>query len=275
MQQQTEELQNQTEELRQTTDTLEMQNTELEEKRRQVESSNKLKSEFLANMSHELRTPLNSIMALSSVLIMRAKKKLNNEENDYLKIIERNGKRLLALINDILDLSKIEAGKMDVHPKPVSLGGLIQTITENIHTLSEQKSLDLTLNLEDNLPKIETDEARLHQALLNIVANAVKFTDKGSIEVSTKHDKKFVYIEVKDSGIGIAQEVLPHIFDEFRQADGTTSRQYEGTGLGLSITKKMMDVLGGEIQVKSELNIGSVFTVILPIKWQAKKTLKN
>lgn len=275
LQSQTEELQSQTEELTQTTDSLERQNIELEKQRKQVESANQLKSEFLANMSHELRTPLNSIMALSSVLIMRAKNKLNDEENDYLKIVERNGKRLLTLINDILDLSKIEAGKMDVQPKLISLDGLIQTINENIHSLSEQKGLSLKLEVQDKLPKVETDEARLHQALLNIVANAVKFTDEGDIEISVKYDKKNVFIDVKDSGIGIAPEVLPHIFDEFRQADSTTSKQYEGTGLGLSIAKKMITILGGRIEVSSELGIGSSFTVILPQKWDHKQTDKT
>ncbi len=271
LQQQTEELQNQTEELHQTTDVLQAQNIELEEERKKVELATKLKSEFLANMSHELRTPLNSIMALSSVLIKKAKDKLDDEENDYLKIVERNGKRLLELINDILDLSKIEAGKMDVKPKSTAIDGLAKTLIENISTLSEQKGLTLTLNTQKNLPKVHTDESRLHQALLNIVANSVKFTHKGGVEIAINYDKTNVYIDVKDTGIGIAKDVLPHIFDEFRQADGTSSRQYEGTGLGLSIAKKMITILGGKIRVKSELGIGSVFTVTIPIEWHTAK----
>jgi len=267
LQEQAEEMQDQAEELQRTSEELQEQNLEFEAQRNQVESVNKLKSEFLSNMSHELRTPLNSIMALSRVLIMEAKDKLNEDENSYLEIVERNGKKLLALINDILDLSKIEAGKMEILPSFISLSTLLQIIKENLHSISKEKGLPLNLNLPDDLPKIETDESKLYQVLTNIVGNALKFTEKGSVDVSVKHDSKNVFIEVKDTGIGISQEVLPHIFDEFRQADGTTSRQFQGTGLGLAIAKKITTILGGIIKVKSQLNKGSVFTVALPVKW--------
>ena len=270
LQQQTEELQNQSEELHQTSEELQRQNIELEAQRKKVEAATKLKSEFLSNMSHELRTPLNSIMALSRVLIMQTQNKLNKEEKNYLEIVERNGKRLLALINDILDLSKIEAGKMDVTPKMVSIELLLQTLKENIYTLSEEKGLSINIAVQKQLPKVETDEQRLHQALLNIIGNAVKFTEKGSIDISIKHNKEIVFIEVKDSGIGIAKEELPYIFDEFRQADGTSSRQFEGTGLGLAISKKMIAILGGKIEVSSTLGKGSTFTIIIPVNWHGE-----
>lgn len=267
LQDQAEELQEQAEELQRSTIELQEQNIELENQKKQVEGADRLKSEFLSNMSHELRTPLNSIMALSRVLIMQAKDKLNDEENNYLEIVERNGKRLLSLINNILDLSKIESGKMDVEPKRTSIGALLQLIKENIQTLSEEKDIAINLNIPNNLSSVETDEARLHQVLLNVVSNAVKFTKEGTVDITVNQDSQNVYIEVKDSGIGISQEVLPHIFDEFRQADGTSSRQYEGTGLGLAIAYKLTQVLGGIISVESKLGEGSIFTISIPIKW--------
>ena len=264
---QTEELQDQTEELQDQAEELQEQNIELETQRVQVETANKLKTEFLSNMSHELRTPLNSIMALSRVLIMQAKEKLSEEENNYLGIVERNGKRLLSLINDILDLSKIEAGKMEINPKPISVEPFLQILKENMQSLSEEKGLALNLEIEDDLPKIETDESRLHQVLTNVIGNAVKFTNTGSVDILAHYDATNVYIKVKDSGIGIAKEILPHIFDEFRQADGTSSRQYEGTGLGLAIAYKLTQILGGNISVESKLGEGSLFTISIPIKW--------
>lgn len=275
LQQQTEELQDQTEELQHTSEELQEQNLELDAQKQQVEAANKLKSEFLSNMSHELRTPLNSIMALSRVLMTQAKDKLSEEENGYLEIVERNGRRLLSLINDILDLSKIEAGRMDILPEFVSISSLLQIIKENMQTLSEQKGLTLTLSVPDNLPKVESDESKLHQILSNIVGNAVKFTEKGGVDISVNHEKESVIIEVKDSGIGISKEMLPHIFDEFRQADGSSSRLYEGTGLGLAIANKLAQVLGSNIEVISEAGKGSAFTMTIPIKWHEKRSVSE
>lgn len=267
LQDQTEELQDQAAELQRAAQELHEQNVELEVQRKQVESANQLKSEFLSNMSHELRTPLNSIMALSRVLIMQAKDKLNEDENSYLEIVERNGKRLLSLINNILDLSKIESGKLDILVSSVSLRTLLQMIVENIQGLSEEKGLSVSLNISDKFPMIETDEARLHQVLLNIVGNAVKFTSEGNIDIDVTEQSGYACIAVKDTGVGIAQEMLPRIFEEFRQADGTSSRQFQGTGLGLAIAQKLTSLLGGEIKVKSVLDKGSVFTICIPFKW--------
>ena len=275
LQDQAEELQDQAAELQYTSDELQEQNIELEAQRKQVEAANKLKSEFLSNMSHELRTPLNSIMALSRVLIMQASNKLNADEKNYLEIVERNGKRLLALINDILDLSKIEAGKMEILPKSFSIPLFLQTLKENIQGLSEEKGLSLTLNLSDKLPLLESDESRLHQVLTNIMGNAVKFTEKGGVTVSAESNNEKVFITVQDTGIGISEENLPTIFDEFVQVDGTSSRQYEGTGLGLAIAKKMMNILGGNIEVESELGKGAAFTVTIPIKWHEELLLRD
>jgi PAS domain S-box-containing protein len=240
----------------------------IEKQKIEVEEANRLKSEFLSNMSHELRTPLNSIMALSNVLITKAKNKLDDDENNYLQVIERNGQRLLVLINDILDLSKIEAGKMDVSHEFTSIGNLLLIIKENMQTIADKKELVLTLSIPDNLPQIDTDESKLHQVLLNMVSNAIKFTEEGEVSISANYDTNNVFIEIKDTGIGISKEMLPNIFDEFRQVDGTSTRQYEGTGLGLAIANKLVKLLSGNIEVKSELNEGSVFTITIPIKWK-------
>lgn len=263
----TDEMQEQAKELQRTSDELQKQNNELEVRRQQVEAANQLKSEFLSNMSHELRTPLNSIMALSRVLIMQANQKLNNDENNYLVIIERNGKRLLSLINDILDLSKIEAGKMEIIPEFVSINSLMNIIKDNLQSLSDEKNIELILNMPEKLPLVETDESRLHQVLLNIASNAIKFTEKGSVEINVYSDTVSIFVTIKDTGIGISPNVINHIFDEFRQGDGTSSRRYEGTGLGLAIAKKIITILGGNISVESVLEKGSVFTINIPIIW--------
>ena len=275
LQAQSEELHAQSEELQQTSDGLQQQseelqeqNVELETQRIQVEEANRLKSEFLSNMSHELRTPLNSVMALSRVLIMQAKEKLSKEEGNYLEIIERNGKQLLALINDILDLSKIEAGRMDVSPKMFSLKSAIEVIIESLEPLAEEKGIEITQRIPEDLPQIESDESRLHQILQNTIGNGVKFTNKGSVAVSVSSDTEKVYIEVKDTGIGISNNDLPHIFDEFRQVDGSSSRMFEGTGLGLTIAKKAALMLGGDISVQSAPGKGATFTITLPLKWE-------
>ncbi len=267
LQEQSEELQEQTEELQHSAKELQDQNFELEVQKTQVEAANKLKSEFLSNMSHELRTPLNSIMALSQVLIMQAKDKLNAEEKEYLNIVRRNGNNLLTLINDILDLSKVEAGKMEVVPLIISLRQLLITTKENLQTLSDEKGIKFVLVIPDDLPNIESDEMKIRQILTNVIGNAIKFTEVGSVEVTATYDAQNVYVSIVDTGIGISKEMLPHIFDEFRQADGSTSRKFEGTGLGLAIASKIAVILGGNISVKTVLGSGSEFNISLPIRW--------
>ncbi len=247
----------------------------IEKQKIQVETANKLKSEFLSNMSHELRTPLNSIMVLSNVLVNQTKDRLDSEESSWLEIIERNGKQLLALINDILDLSKIEAGKMEIITNHISIETQLQLVVDNIKSMAEKKNLSLTLNILNSLPQVETDDSKFHQLILNIVSNAVKFTKKGSVDISAKHEVDNIIIKTKDSGIGISQEMLPYIFDEFRQVDGTSAREYEGTGLGLSIASKLLKILGGKISVESELGTGTVFTITIPVSWHEGSTKAN
>jgi len=275
LQAQSEELQSQSEELRQTAEELKKQNLELDVQKRQVEEANRLKSEFLSNMSHELRTPLNSVMALSRVLLMQVKDKLSEEETGYLEIIERNGKNLLALINDILDLSKIEAGRMDVDPKLFPVNSTIETILERIEPLAENKGIEIIKKIPDDLPRIESDENRVHQILQNLIGNAVKFTKQGSVTVSARSNVEEIQIEVSDTGIGISRKDQPHIFEEFRQVDGTSARSYEGTGLGLAIAYRAARMLGGGISMESTLGKGSTFTLTLPVRWQGTALLSE
>ncbi len=265
---QTEELQEQTEELREQAAEVQEQNVELERQQRAVEEASRLKSQFLSNMSHELRTPLNSVMALSRVLMMQAQTKLSEEEVSYLEIIERNGKNLLRMINEILDLAKIESGRMEVHPKPFSFGQTLETMMESIMPLAMEKQIELRQEIPENLPPLESDELRVSQILQNLLGNAVKFTDVGSVSVSVRSDSDNIVVQIDDTGIGIAESDLPHIFDEFRQADGTSTRRHEGTGLGLAIARKTVQMLGGEILVTSVLGKGSTFTLILPLAWR-------
>ncbi len=265
---QAEELQAQSEELQQTSEELQEQNVELETQSRQVEEANRLKSEFLSNMSHELRTPLNSVMALSRVLMIQAKDKLSKEEVNYLEIIERNGKQLLSLINDILDLSRIEAGRMDIRPKLFSISSTVETIMERLEPVGKEKGIDLNQEIQENLPQIESDEQKVHQILQNLLGNAVKFTEKGNVTVSAHSDADKFYIEVSDTGIGMFNKDLSCIFEEFRQIDGTSSRPYEGAGLGLAIAYKTAGILGGDLSVKSAPGKGTTFILTLPLKWQ-------
>ncbi len=263
------ELKQQSDELKLTSDNLHEQNIELELQSKEVEEANKLKSEFLSNMSHELRTPLNSINALSKVLIAQSATKLSVDEKNYLKIIERNGQRLLSLINDILDLSKVEAGKMDIQLKTFSLGTALNFTIESLQPLADEKGLEINFISEENL-KIESDEGRLHQVFTNIIGNAIKFTDKGEINIRAELVNGTFVIEVQDTGIGIDKDVIPYIFSEFRQADGSTSRKYEGTGLGLAIAKKILLALNGNITCHSEVGMGSTFTIEIPEHWDYK-----
>lgn len=264
------ELRAQADEMNVQSDELYQQNIALEVQRKKVVEANRLKSEFLSNMSHELRTPLNSVMALSSVLLMQTKDKLSEEEAEYLEIIERNGRQLLLLINDILDLSKIEAGRMDLSVKSFSLRSLIESVVEGHEIIAAGKNIELKQDFADDLPGIESDENKVSQILQNLVGNAVKFTGSGSVSVSAVQDADNIVVEVTDTGIGITPEDQEHIFEEFRQVDGSASRRYEGTGLGLTIARKTARLLGGDITVTSTPGEGSAFSLILPVKYMSE-----
>jgi len=242
------------------------QNVELEMQKKQLDESNRLKTSFLSNMSHELRTPLNSVIALSGVLNRRLSGKVPEEEHSYLDVIERNGKQLLSLINDILDLSRIEAGREEIEINRFNVSELINEVVELINPQASQKNINLRYIPGKDISPIKSDYIKCRHILQNIIANAVKFTEEGGVEISTKEDAESIRISVNDTGIGIDQDQIPHIFDEFRQADGSNSRKYGGTGLGLAIAKKYAEMLGGNIEVKSIRGKGSKFTLNLPLQ---------
>lgn len=245
---------------------LQEQNIELDNQRKQVEQANQLKSEFLSNMSHELRTPLNSILSLTGVLSKQVPDRLSEEEQNYLNIVERNGKQLLTLINDILDLSKIESGEMEIILTRISLSETVSNIVESLTPVARKKGLELKLKMDAEIPFIRSDNALLLRIIQNLLSNAIKFTEQGKVAVLLGVEGGTIKLEVKDTGIGIPTEKLSYIFEEFRQVDGSTSRKYEGTGLGLSIAKRSALLLGGDIKVKSIEGEGSTFTLILPLE---------
>jgi len=275
LQEQSEELQNQTEELQQTSEELQEQNIELEMQRKEIEAANNLKSEFLSNMSHELRTPLNSVIALSDVLIKKTKEKLSGDEFKYLGIIERNGRLLLQLINDILDISKIESGKIEIIANEFNLYRIIDEQCERFEQMVKNKGLSLINDTEEKLPQVKNDLQKINHILQNLIGNAIKFTEEGSVEISGRIEKENILISVKDTGIGLSKEEMSYVFDEFRQVDGSTSRKYEGTGLGLSISRKYAEILGGDISVESEIGVGSIFTLSLPLNITKVASVKN
>jgi len=235
---------------------------EIEDKNRRLEEADKLKSEFLANMSHELRTPLNAIIGFTDLIKEGVYGKVNKNQYDKLDRIHRNANHLLNLINDILDLSKIEAGKMELYPEKFDLSSLIYEIKEEMEPLAKERGLDF-ITETDNID-VYLDYRRLKQIVLNLVSNAIKFTKQGYVKIRTYQDEDNFYIEVEDTGIGIKEEKIEHIFEEFRQIDGSTTREFGGTGLGLSITKKLTELMKGKIEVKSEIDKGSVFRLIFP-----------
>ena len=240
------------------------QNTELEMQKKQLGEASRLKTNFLSNMSHELRTPLNSVIALSGVLNRRLENKIPADEYSYIEVIERNGKNLLSLINDILDISRIEAGREEVEITKFNMNSLISDVVAMIKPQAERKKINLIHVEKDLNITISNDSKKCEHILQNLIANAVKFTEKGKVEITTHLRKKHVLITVTDTGIGIDEKHIPHIFDEFRQADGSTSRKFGGTGLGLAIAKKYAHLLGGNITVKSTIGKGSEFTLKLP-----------
>jgi HAMP domain-containing protein/signal transduction histidine kinase/CheY-like chemotaxis protein len=239
----------------------------LEEKATQLALSSKYKSEFLANMSHELRTPLNSLLILSRLLADNDDGNLSSQQVEFATTIHSAGNDLLALINDILDLSKVEAGKMELDLGAVALADICEDVERSFRPVAEEKGLAFTIELDGALPpSIVTDEQRLQQVLRNLLSNAFKFTPAGTVtlRVLREADDRISFA-VADTGVGIAPDKLASIFEAFQQADGTTSRKYGGTGLGLSISREISRLLGGEIRVASSVGDGSSFTLVLPL----------
>ncbi|MFB7254555.1 HAMP domain-containing protein [Streptomyces nojiriensis] len=257
---------------------IEQARQELEDRARQLSRASTYKSEFLANMSHELRTPLNSLLILAQLLAQNPTRNLSPKQVEYAGIIHSAGSDLLQLINDILDLSKVEAGKMDVNPERVDLPQLLEYVDATFRPLTTQKSLDFTVTTAPDAPAdLLTDDARLRQILRNLLSNAVKFTERGGVELRIEPAAPaevpaglpgrgpLLAFRVRDTGIGIPEQQLESVFGAFQQADGTTSRKYGGTGLGLSISREIAQLLGGAVIAESTPGQGSTFTLYLPV----------
>jgi len=238
---------------------------EIQDKSRQLETANKHKSEFLANMSHELRTPLNAIIGFSEVLLERLFGELNDKQDDYLKDIHSSGRHLLSLINDILDLSKVEAGRMELEPSTFELASALSNAMTLIRERAQQHGIAMGQQVDTNLGVITADERKFKQIVLNLLSNAVKFTpDGGRIDVGAHREGDNVVVAVHDTGIGIAPEDQAAVFEEFRQVGRNYTNKQEGTGLGLALTKKFVELHGGRIWLESEPGKGSTFTFTIP-----------
>ncbi len=290
---QSEELQQLNTELEERTEALEEQKAEIEQKNRAIQQAHhgltqqaenlsrasQYKSEFLANMSHELRTPLNSLLILSQSLASNREGNLTAEQQEDAQVIYSGGKTLLTLINDILDLSKVEAGRLDIHAETFELDPLLHGLQSQFNPVAQSKGLTLTLTREATVPEcLHSDALRLEQVLRNLLANALKFTDQGEVSLrlfqpaagslpahSALGEQPLLALAVRDTGIGIPEEQQAVIFEAFKQADGSTTRTYGGTGLGLTISRELVRLLGGELHVESRVGEGSTFTVYLPL----------
>ena len=245
-------------------------NLDIQQKAEQLELSTKYKSEFLANMSHELRTPLNSILLLSK--LMSENKDLDEEYIEYAEVIQSSGQGLLGLIDEILDLSKIEAGKMKLEYAPVMVSEVATDMRSLFNPIAKNKNLELVTDLEEGIAQINTDKMRLEQILKNLLSNAIKFTAQGKVTLTVRkeEEQKRILFKVTDTGIGIPADKQGLVFEAFQQADGSTRRKFGGTGLGLSISRELAKLLGGEIELTSKENVGSEFSFALPLDHESE-----
>src|SRR5690606_231211 len=252
-------------------------NQELIIARKLAEEATVLKSQFLATMSHELRTPLNAIIGYTEIQLEGMTGELTPEQEDYQRRVLANGEHLLALINDVLDISKIEAGRMEIVNNPFNVREWMNEIVLQNRGLAEGKGLEFAVDIDPQLPEtIIGDAARLKQIVINLISNAIKFTEKGSVKVNlSQNDAQNWKITVTDTGIGIPAHAQDMIFDEFRQVDNTATRQYGGTGLGLAIVKKLVLMMGGKINLKSETGEGSTFTITIPYVKEVETSLAS
>jgi adenylate cyclase len=240
---------------------------EIQDKNRQLEFASQNKSQFLSSMSHELRTPLNAIIGLTDMMVANAARFGTEKALEPLKRVHNAGTHLLGLINQVLDLSKIEAGKLELSPESVTLAPLIDEVIGTARQLAEQNKNRLVVDAQENLGSLTVDPMRLRQILLNLLSNACKFTKQGDVTLRVRKvadGRDFVELAVADTGIGMTAEQLAKLFQEFSQAEASTAKNYGGTGLGLAITRKLARMMGGDVTVTSEPGKGSVFTVRLP-----------
>jgi len=241
--------------------------SEIQDKTQQLEIANRHKSEFLANMSHELRTPLNAVIGFSEVLIERMFGEVNPKQEEYLQDILSSGKHLLSLINDILDLSKIEAGRMELEAQPFDLPAALDNALTLIKERAARNSIALDVHVDPRIGEILADERKIKQVLLNLLSNAVKFTPEGGkITMSAVMNGRSIEISVADTGIGIAAADQETVFEEFRQVGTDYARKREGTGLGLALARRLVELHGGTLSLQSELGKGSTFTFTIPVR---------
>jgi signal transduction histidine kinase len=238
---------------------------EIQKKNEQLETANRHKSQFLANVSHELRTPLNSIIGFTRIVLRRIGTQIPDLQKENLQKVLVSSEHLLNLINELLDLSKIEAGRMEVYAETFHLNDVVRMATSTVEPMLKDGRVRLVTEIAPDIPPLKTDRDKLKQAVLNLLSNAAKFTEKGEIKVAAWQENGNVKLTVSDTGIGMKKEALDYIFEEFRQADMSSTRRYGGTGLGLAIVKRFINLMGGEIGVESEVGKGSKFTITIPM----------
>ncbi len=242
---------------------------ELVRARDAAESADRIKSAFLATMSHELRTPLNSIIGFTGLLLQGLAGPLNDKQRKQLTMVQSSGRHLLALINDVLDISKIEAGQMTVGLAPFDLRASVHTVTQSMQPLAQKKQLSLEVEIAPQVEEISGDQRRVEQILMNLLSNAIKFTERGGVMVRCRVEGDWVAVAVSDTGMGVSPDQVADIFRPFHQLDTGLARRHEGTGLGLSICARLLALMGGEISVESRPGLGSTFTFKLPLKREA------
>jgi len=245
--------------------------TELVEAERQLkaakeraEEASRLKSAFLANMSHEIRTPITAILGFAELLDEELEARQQEDLREFTNIIDRSARRLLMLLNDILDLSKIEANRLELKLHPTDVVDVARQAVQLMQPLAEEKGLKLELHAEENL-MARADPNRLHQVLVNLLSNAIKFTDEGHVRVELGQKKGWVLLAVEDTGCGISPKFLPHLFEPFRQEHEGLEQKHQGVGLGLAIVKRLVDLMNGQITVQSEPGKGTRFEILLPV----------
>lgn len=248
---------------------LEQANGNLKQAKKRAEDADQIKSAFLATMSHELRTPLNSIIGFTGIILQGLTGPLNSEQAKQLGMVEHSARHLLALINDVLDISKIEAGEFTITSEKVDVVRSIQSVVKTMLPIAEQKGLQIETDLGEDTGSVTGDTRRIEQVIMNLLSNAIKFTDRGTVSIVSRKTQSEIMISVQDTGIGISEGDLTTLFTPFHQIDSGTTRKHEGTGLGLSICRKLVELHGGRITVKSEPGKGSIFTVILPFRNEA------
>jgi signal transduction histidine kinase len=239
---------------------------DLDVEKRSAQAANRMKSEFLANMSHELRTPLNAIMGFAKLMAYGKVGRVSGQQLEFLGDILKSSDHLLQLINDVLDLAKVEAGKMEFHPEPIDLSLLVGEVCDILRAVSATKQIQIDVDIDRACTGLELDPAKLKQVLYNYLSNALKFTpDNGRVLIRVRPEGASAFrLEVQDVGIGIGPADIKHLFTEFRQLDSSASKKYQGTGLGLALTRRIVEAQGGHAGVESALGSGSTFFVVLP-----------